>query len=93
LGGKWLAVVGKTPKGKKPQGRQLSKQISGSVRQRQQSGHTLERSERLREENPRKSNSMDPRKSETLRDRAARSKIIEGAKNQQRSLALLRQKL
>jgi hypothetical protein len=37
----------------------VAKQTFGNVRQRQQSGYTLERSERLREENPRKLNSKD----------------------------------
>jgi hypothetical protein len=60
-----------------------AKQILGFGRQRQQSGYTLERSERLREENPRKSNSKESSKERKPQRSAARSKIIEGAKNQQ----------
>jgi hypothetical protein len=49
----WLPIVGKTSKGKKPQGRKLLVGCflnEDNFWQRRQSGQTLERSERLREE-------------------------------------------
>jgi glycine cleavage system H lipoate-binding protein len=56
LEGKWLADVGKTPKGKKPHGRKLQLALPkrGQALQRRRDSQTLKRSERLREENPRK---------------------------------------
>lgn len=61
--------------------KEAAEQTFGKAKQRQKSGNTLERSERLREESPRKSNSKDPRGSEDLRDQP-KGKVREEAKNQ-----------
>jgi hypothetical protein len=80
----WLPIVGKTSKGKKPQGRKLLVGCflnEDNFWQRRQSGQTLERSERLREEALVKSNSKEQLTGRKPQRSTLVVKIKEGAKN------------